>query len=134
MGIILVAYDGSELAKKALEKAARLLKEGDELVLVHVIPVNILAEFAEMAPDVTKAKAQGMMNEALAGLRTKGKGATGMVREGDIAEEILKIGNDLQVDLIVLGEKGVSKVGRFALGSVADKVMRYARRPVLLVK
>jgi len=134
MGIILVAYDGSDLAKKALKKADRIVRKEDELILVHVIPTTIITEFADVPSDVTKAKAQEMMNEALNDLKGRGIQATGMVREGDIADEIIKIGTDLDVDLIVVGEKGVSKVGRFALGSVADKVMRYARKPVLLVK
>ena len=134
MGIILVAYDGSDLAKKALKKADRIVRKEDELILVHVIPTIIITEFADVPSDVTKAKAQEMMNEALNDLKGRGIQATGMVMEGDIADEIIKIGTDLDVDLIVVGEKGVSKVGRFALGSVADKVMRYARKPVLLVK
>jgi nucleotide-binding universal stress UspA family protein len=134
MGIILVAYDGSDLAKKALKKADRIVREEDELILVHVIPTHVISEFAEVPPDVSKAKAQEMMNLALNDLKSRGIQATGMVREGDIADEIIKIGSELDVDLIVIGEKGVSKVGRFALGSVADKVMRYARRPVLLIK
>jgi nucleotide-binding universal stress UspA family protein len=134
MGIILVAYDGSELARKALKKADRIVRKEDELILVHVIPTNVISEFADIPPEITKAKAQEIMNEALSDLKRRGLQATGMVMEGDIADEIIKIGTDMDVDLIVVGEKGVSKVGRFALGSVADKVMRYARRPVLLVK
>jgi len=134
MGIILVAYDGSELAKKALNKAVELLKKGDDLILAHVIPTTILAEFADIPPEVTTAKGQRLMNDALSMLKEKGVHATGLVREGDIADTILKIGVELQVDLIILGEKGVSKVDRFALGSVAEKVVKYARRPVLIVK
>ena len=134
MGIILVAYDGSELARKALNKAVELLKKGDDLILAHVIPTTMLAEFVDIPPEVTTAKAQGLMNEALSMLKEKGVQATGLVREGDIADTIIKIGSELQVDIIVLGEKGVSKVDRFALGSVADKVVKYARRPVLIVK
>jgi nucleotide-binding universal stress UspA family protein len=134
MGIILVAYDGSELAKKALHKAVDLLKPGDELILAHVIPTTMIAEFVDIPPEVTTVKAHRLMNDALSMLKEKGVQATGLVREGDIADTILKIGAELEVDIIVLGEKGVSKVDRFALGSVADKVVKYARRPVLVVK
>jgi len=134
MGVILVAYDGSELAKKALQKATELLKKGDELILAHVIPTTMIAEFVDIPPEVTTLKAQRMMNDALAILKEKGVQATGLVREGDIADTILKIGAELEVSIIILGEKGVSKVDRFALGSVAEKVVKYARRPVLIVK
>ena len=134
MGINLVAYDGSELARKALNKAVELLKPGDELILAHVIPTSMIAEFVDIPPEVTTLKAQRLMNEALTMLKEKGVQVTGLVREGDIADTILKIGAELEVALIVLGEKGVSKIDRFALGSVADKVVKYARRPVLVVK
>ena len=134
MGIILVAYDGSELAKKALHKAVELLKPGDELFLAHVIPTAMIAQFVDIPPEVTTLKAQRIMNDALAMLKEKGVHATGLVREGDIADTILKIGAELEVDLILLGEKGMSKVDRFALGSVADRVVKYARRPVMIIK
>jgi len=134
MGIILVAYDGSDLAKKALHKAVELLKPGDELFLAHVIPTAMIAQFVDIPPEVTTLKAQRIMNDALAMLKEKGVHATGLVREGDIADTILKIGAELEVDLILLGEKGMSKVDRFALGSVADRVVKYARRPVMIIK
>jgi nucleotide-binding universal stress UspA family protein len=134
MGIILVAYDGSELAKKALNKAVELLKPGDDLILAHVIPTTMIAEFIDIPPEVTTVKAHRLMNDALAMLKERKVQATGLVREGDIADTILKIGMELNVDIIVMGEKGTSKVDRFALGSVADKVVKYARRPVLIVK
>jgi len=134
MGIKLVAFDGSESSRKALDQAAGLLKESDELLVVMVVPVAAIAEFAEVAPDISTARALGLVNSAVAELKERGVRALGLVRQGDIAEEILKIAADMPVDIIVIGHRGLSKVGRFALGSVADKVARYATRPVLIVR
>jgi nucleotide-binding universal stress UspA family protein len=134
MGQILLAYDGSETSKKALKKALALMKEEDELLVVMVVPTNIIAEFADVPPDVSIAKAQNIVNELISDLKAREINVIGMVREGDIADEILKIGSDMECDLIVIGDKGVSKIGRFAMGSVADKVVHYANRPVLIVK
>jgi nucleotide-binding universal stress UspA family protein len=134
MGIKLVAFDGSETSDKALKQAASLMRPDDELLVLMVVPVAAIAEFADVPPDITTAKAQGLVNAAVARLRDDGVKALGMVRQGDIADEILKTAADLAVDIIVIGHRGLSKIGRFALGSVADKVARYATRPVLIVR
>ncbi|MEW6069513.1 MAG: universal stress protein [Candidatus Thermoplasmatota archaeon] len=134
MGTILLGYDGSEASKKAIDKAVSLLKDQDELIIVSVVPLPTLKEFADFDPEISKARAQQAVNSAITNLKSKGLKVIGLVREGDIAEEILKLGNELNCDLIVLGNRGLSKVGTFALGSVTEKVMRYSKKPVLVVK
>jgi len=134
MGSILVGYDGSESSKKALEKAVTLLKENDELIVISVVPSPDDKEFTIIDSDLSAANAQSQVNSAIAGLKEKGINIIGIVREGDIADEILKIGKEMKCDLIVIGHKGVSKIGKFMLGSVAEKVVRYASRPVLVVR
>lgn len=136
MSMILVAYDGSANSKKALARAVEMMKEGDELIVLHVIPSAALSEFSMIAPDVSLAKAQEMVNAEIAELKSKGIKVLGIVKEGDIADEILKIANELQCSLIIIGSTGrtTEKIGRFQLGSVADKVARHANRPVMIVR
>lgn len=134
VGEILVAYDGSEAAKKALEHGINLLKPEDRLVIISVVPSATIKEFADVDPEISIARAQESINEILNELIRKNINAIGIVKEGDIADEILKMAMDLKCDLIVVGHKGIGKIGRFQLGSVADKVARYANRPVLIVR
>ncbi|MDI6856151.1 MAG: universal stress protein [Candidatus Thermoplasmatota archaeon] len=134
MGTILLGYDGSEASKKAIDKVVSLLKPQDELIVVSIVPLPTLKEFAEFDPELSKARALESVNSAIANLKERGLKVIGLVREGDIAEEILKLGNELNCDLIALGDRGLSKVSTFALGSVTEKVMRYAKKPVLVVK
>ena len=134
MGVKLVAYDGSDASKKAVEQAVGLMAEGDELVLVMVVPTAVIKEFADVPPDISLQKARGMVEGAVEGLRERGVRARGVVREGDIADEILNLSAELGADIIVIGHRGLSKIGRFAIGSVADRVVRYATRPVLIVR
>ncbi|MGQ9582832.1 MAG: universal stress protein [Thermoplasmatota archaeon] len=134
MGVKLVAYDGSETSRKAIQQARGLMGPGDKLVLVMVVPTAVIKEFADVPPDITLSRARGMVEAALAELKKDGVSASGVVREGDIADEILKLGSELGADIIVLGHRGLSKIGRFAIGSVADRVVRYATRPVLIVR
>jgi nucleotide-binding universal stress UspA family protein len=134
LGEILVAFDGSEAARKAVEHAINLLKPEDRLIILSVVPTTDIAEFAEIDPEISIARAQESINELLAELRERNINAIGVVKEGDIADQILKMGFELKCDLIVVGHKGISKIGKFQLGSVADKVARYANRPVLIVR
>lgn len=55
------------------------------------------------------------------------------VVNGPVAKSILGYADDINADLIVMGSNGHSAIGELLLGSVADKVMRLSKRPVLLV-
>lgn len=134
LGEILVAYDGSDTARKAIEHAINLLKPEDRLIILSVVPTSKMVEFADIDTDTSVARAQEVINELLAQLKERNINSIGVVKEGDIADEILKMGFELSCDLIVVGHKGISKIGKFQLGSVADKVARYATRPVLIVR
>jgi nucleotide-binding universal stress UspA family protein len=135
MGEIIVAYDGNEGSVKALNKAVNLLRDEDQLIVVYVLPTGSpMSEFADIDPNISMEKAHGVINSALDELKSRGINAIGIVREGDVADEIIKIGSELKCDLIVVGSKGLTKVGTFALGSVADEVARNSNRAVLIVR
>jgi nucleotide-binding universal stress UspA family protein len=134
LGEILVAYDGSDTAKKAVEHAKNLMKPEDKLVVITVVPSAAIKEFADIEPEINLFRARQSLNELLSELERRGIASEGVLREGDIADEILKMGFERECDLIVVGHKGISKISRFQLGSVADKVARYAERPVLIVR
>lgn len=131
---ILVGYDGSEGAKKAVEKAISIAKERDEISLVFVVPGTKLETFAGFETDMTKEKAGEMLDEVLVDLRERGIEASGIVKEGNVVEEIVRLASDLDCDLIVVGSHGMSKVGTFALGDVAQEVAKKSTKPVLLVR
>lgn len=133
MGIKLVAFDGTESSRKAIDKAAGLMGPRDELLLLMVVPSGSIEEFADLPPDVTVASARLLVNAELDALKERGVRAMGIVREGDVAAEILNISSMMLVDIIVIGHHGVSKVGRFAVANVAEHVAKHADRPVLVV-
>ncbi|MCK5548207.1 MAG: universal stress protein [Thermoplasmata archaeon] len=135
MGEVIVAYDGNEGSVKALNKAVSILRDEDRLVVVYVVPTETpSSEFADIDPNLSREKAQGIIDDALDELRSRGIEAKGIVREGNVADEIIKVGSEHECDMIVVGSKGLIKIGAFALGSVADKVARDANRPVLIVR
>jgi nucleotide-binding universal stress UspA family protein len=134
MGVVLVPYDGSDASKKAIYKAEELLKEGDRFVVLHVIPQY--TEFASLDPSLTRKKAQEMLDTIAGELKARNVNAETMVKVGNIADEILNIAVELGCRIIVVGSTGknTEKIGRFMLGSVADKVARHATCPVLIVR
>jgi len=134
MGRMLVACDGSEHSRKALEKAITLAGENDEIVALYVIPQAIIEEFKGFVPDVTKAEAQDVVNKAADMIKARGKKAIALVREGNVAEEIIHFAKELECSLILIGSKGMSKIGAFTLGSVAEHVAKNADRAVLIIK
>jgi nucleotide-binding universal stress UspA family protein len=58
----------------------------------------------------------------------------GIIEEGDAAEKIIDTALKLNVDLIMLGSRGASKIGVYAIGSIANKVVQYAHKPVMIVR
>jgi nucleotide-binding universal stress UspA family protein len=120
---ILYATDGSEGALAGARLLAQLPLEQDcHLTLLTVVP-------DEEAQDGTAAlgPARDLLCHTLASLHT-------VVRRGHPAEEILLAAESRPTDLIVVGSRGLSGLSRFLLGSVSDRVARYAPCPVLLAR
>ena len=136
MGEILVAYDDSEMAKKALGRATAMMKDGDELIILYVIPIPLIKEFAGIVPETTLVKAQELVNNEVGELQKRKIKAIGVVREGNIAEEIIKFSKELECEFIVMGSrgKGHETVSPFVIGSVTENVIRGSSCPVFIVK
>ena len=132
---ILVGFDGSEGSELALNKAMSLIDEYGELVLLAVVPSPADKVFvdSEMSKNLRK-KAKNLINDAISDIGPHDFDVTGMIEEGDAATIIIDVASRLNVDLIVLGSKGTSEIGRFLIGSVANKVVQYAHKPVMVVR
>lgn len=132
---ILVGFDGSEGSEQALNRAMMLIEEYGELILLAVIPSRLDKIFLdEEVYKKLKQKAENMIDEVINDLGEHAFTVKGMVEEGDPAGIIIDIASKLNVDLIVLGSKGTSALGRYLLGSVANKVVQYAHKPVMVVR
>jgi len=136
---ILVAYDGSEQAWKALELAAKMAKGcGAKLYIIHVVPVpEDYADCYVCAEIMAKALEKGreIINRAREVLKnTLGVDAETILEKGDPGKKIVEKAEELNVDLIVVGSTGKSGIKKLVLGSVSEKVVKSASRPVLVVK
>jgi len=132
---ILVGFDGSEGAENALNKAMSLITEDGELIILAVVPSPDDKSFVDK--DVfmeLKRKARNLIDNVIKDIGSHEYSINGLVEEGDVAGTIIDISNKLNCDIIILGSKGASEIGRYPIGSVANKVVQYARKPVMVVR
>ncbi|UCB59259.1 MAG: universal stress protein [Thermoplasmatales archaeon] len=135
MNKILVGFDGSEGSEHALNRAMMLIYEFGELILLAVVPSPDNKLFVdENSSKKLKKKAKNLIDNTINELGEQSFTITGMIEQGDAAATIIDISNRLNVDLIVLGSKGQSELGRYLIGSVANKVVQYAAKPVMVVR
>lgn len=138
---VLVAYDGSESSKKALDKAVELGKwnEQIEIQVLHVVNfpdfttayegINIV-ELREASVERGNSVIQET-GEVLSGGPNKFQT---FVVEGYPAQMILNHANKNNCDLIVMGSRGLSGLKELFLGSVSHHVVQRSPVPVLIVK
>ena len=81
-----------------------------------------------------KTKAQILIDSVVKDIGTHPYSIRGMIEEGDIAAKIIDTANTLNCDIIILGSKGASEIGTYPIGSIANKVVQYAHKPVMIVR
>jgi nucleotide-binding universal stress UspA family protein len=132
---ILIGFDGSDGSEQALNRAMMLIEESGELILLAVVPSRSDKIFMdEEIYKKLKQKANNLIADVISDIGQHEFTLTGMIEEGDPASIIIDVASKLNVDLIVLGSKGTSALGQFLLGSVANKVVQYAHKPVMVVR
>ena len=133
---VLVGFDGSEGAENALNKAMMTVDDEGEMIIIAVIPLpsdrNLLDQ---KTYEIIKSRAHNLINSVIHDIGSHGYTITGMVKEGeDVAALIIDVANELRCDLIILGSRGSSSLGKYPIGSVANKVVQYAAKPVMVVR
>jgi nucleotide-binding universal stress UspA family protein len=149
---ILVTLDGSQVAEQVLPHVKALI-EGRGEVNVYLLSVaqiiDVAAASAMVYPiavypgqPVDEAAERRRVEDDLCGylrgiekeLAVGGARVTSEVRFGQPADEIIAYARDIQADLIAMCTHGRTGLARWAYGSVADRVLRAADCPVLLVR
>jgi len=143
---LLIAFDGSEASKKAIDLAVHIARKEDEIILLTVIPselvestfTNMLLPTIDLSqivkPGTFKEKTMETVSKVGKEIEQYVSKVEISVEAGDPADEILLIAKKFDVDIILIGFKGFGKEGRFLLGSVTDKVVRHASKSVLVVR
>ncbi len=134
---ILLAFDGSEYSKMALQYAKTLAERFEAtLWLVHIFThTSDLLGYEDYEKFYSKRKAGGqtLLDEALQGLSNTRLDVREELQEGPEAESILNIAKNCQADLIVMGTRGHGTLKGLLVGSVSRKVIHHSSCPVMVV-
>lgn len=139
---ILIAVDGSEHANRAIEAVGKMARSALDLeaILISVSPEPIfygdytVATIQKIEEDQKKQQTT-LLAKAMELAKAQGLKVGEPARAyGVIANEIIRIAKDLQVDQIAMGTRGMGAVGNVFFGSVAQRVLHQSPVPVLMVK
>jgi nucleotide-binding universal stress UspA family protein len=130
---ILLAYDGFPYSDHALERVGELAAaEGASVTVLSVV-----------APDARGSKSGGHVGirphahedvaRAHETLDAQGIASEMRIEHGDPRAEILRAAGEIDADLIVVGSRGLGRLGRLLLGSVSTEVVNGAPCPVMVV-
>jgi nucleotide-binding universal stress UspA family protein len=140
-GPVLFAYDGSELAKRAIDEAGRQLTRGrDALVLtvwqpfdVGFVPVDALSLDAAEIADVRQAAERTAADGASRAQAAHFEARALETEAAPTWKAIVQAAEEHDASLIVLGSHGRTGLAGVLLGSVAEAVIAHARGSVLIV-
>ncbi|RVW01745.1 universal stress protein [Rhodococcus spongiicola] len=147
--LMLIAYDGSENSKRAIEYAGRFLAAKRAVVVTAWEPmVRQAARMSglsgvmqpewvpdETSEDIALTDAKSTNEEGVDLALLAGLNAEGHCRESTTAiwATIVECANELDADIIVTGTRGTTGLRSLLQSSVADHVLRHSHRPVLIV-
>lgn len=140
---ILVPVDGSATSLSAVAKAAELAKAfGSEITAVYVLDpypfTGVGADFAygqAQYLSAATAEANKALEDVNKSMENSGVQINTLIGEGHAVHEgIVRVGENVGADLIVMGSHGRRGLEKLVLGSVAQRVLQTAHVPVLVVR
>lgn len=128
---VVVPLDGSSRAEEVLSPVSTMARAlGCEIFLFQVAPVFLFESSTRAAERITRA----YLNEVAGPLQDQGLKVSVGTGTGGVAQSIMRFAEKKHADLIAMSTHGRGLIGRWTLGSVADRVLEAGRTPVLLVR
>jgi len=133
---ILLATDGSEDAAQATTAAVDIAeRSGSELHLIHVWHDVHTARAHAFVKRELRRQGRETLDEQVQRIEEMGGTVTrSHLREGRTFEEVIKLGDELEAGLLLVGSRGYRGLRRMLMGSQSEDIVHHADRPVLLVR
>ncbi len=139
---ILLPIDSSDCSKVAASYALKVAELNNaELHVIHIVDETTASAYAEQKK-ISRDQAfrqlvkegKKMVEEVVREAAKKGLATKSYVRTGVVVEQIVQAAEEFGADLIVMGTHGRTGSSRMIVGSVAEKVIRHAPCPVLVIR
>jgi nucleotide-binding universal stress UspA family protein len=134
---ILVCIDGSKYSNNAVRVSCDMAKKhNSEVVLIYVVDKTVKSDILAGIEytKIVRKYAQEALERAQKTAKSLGIQANLVIKEGNVANEIIQHSKKIHADLIVVGSKGLGAVLRFVLGSVSTKIAQHSLCSVLIIK
>jgi nucleotide-binding universal stress UspA family protein len=148
-GPVLIAYDGSDNAKAAIERAGAVLRHGPAVVATAwttfegaapaallALPGNMVREGAQTLDEAASEEAEELAAEGAELARAAGFDAEprAVRSKGPFFAALIDFADELDARAIVAGSRGRSTLRAAVLGSVSTGLLHHTKRPVLVVR
>lgn len=134
---ILVGYDGSVQAEKAAHVAFAMAKAMDCKVLLFAVarpPEPAASVELEAVLDNAKEHYEEAFQKLTREAAESNIDVQTDIAIGHPAEQIIHKAETIKADLVILGRRGMSRFEKWILGSISERVLRYAHCPVMVVR
>jgi len=132
---VIVGYDGSDQAKRALDRAAEYGQAGAKVTVVSTAGVERhSARSMGRRDEDNQSEVSSELDEGVAALKAKGVHALSIYGEGDAADVLIEAAKEAGADLVIVGTRGLGGAKRALLGSTSTKVAHNAPCDVLIVR
>jgi nucleotide-binding universal stress UspA family protein len=136
---IAIATDGSENTRRAIEYGIKFAEFSGAIVYaLHVVDTSSLSQNWtvgwETIYEILKNEGQRTISKVKEYGEASGVDVKEVLLDGYPSSEIIDFAENNDIDLIVMGTLGKTGLDRFLLGSVAEKVVRNSKVPVLVVR
>ena len=133
---ILVPVDGSDNSLRAMKDAIKVASAESQIEILHVSPTGHIASEILKAGTLDEYNEQNRQNFAReeAAVKSSGIAYKVTIEYGEAGKTIAKYANDNNVDLVVIGCRGLTALQEMVFGSVSTYVMKHVHCSCLLVK
>ena len=133
---IVLAVDAAQHVSAAAEITRELSRDsGDQVIVLHVHEFAV-GRFGRVQVDCAEGDGERLVAEIVDDLKKAGVTAHGDIREanyGHVPRKILDAADEHDARILVLGSRGRADLPHIPLGSVSNRLLHLARRPVLIV-
>ena len=127
---LLIADSG----KGHVEEMVRMLQDIPSIQAARVNLLHVVPEQSKAGSDNHRDVAESLLQGAIERMGLKAEGVASLVREGDPKQTVLKVAEECDADLIVMGSRGLGRLQSILANSTSQYVFQLSTRPMLLVR